>query len=306
VGAHQRGPAAGLHGGVEPLQEASVVCCQPRRRGPRPRTWSQRGRCGLPKRLDPCPSLGERLGAWPIAVAVSPKIRDHRLNRYPAITVSHVNTSVRRAETAVYFDSKVVTLRRSRSSAPAWLATLLLILALSRLLLLEEAKPDRRMYPKVPTPQGLLPPEKKYLEWVNSYVSWLVRSARESQIRYNVLLYTGGISALLMPFALYLELPTLVPMVLALIAAASQFLQAAGQHQRLYVLCHAQASKIQRARRDFSFDTREDASSWALRERYNEFRETVEGIKAEYGDELMKVRGQPAPQPEIPAVQSRP
>jgi hypothetical protein len=39
-GAHRRVQQRGLRGGVEPLQEASVVCCQPRRRRPRPRTWS--------------------------------------------------------------------------------------------------------------------------------------------------------------------------------------------------------------------------------------------------------------------------
>lgn len=185
--------------------------------------------------------------------------------------------------------------RRRRSQV---VSTFFLLILLPRLLLTEEARPDRRMYPAVPSPDGLLPQEKEYMDWVDNYVPWLIRVARTHLIRHQVLMYTSGISALAIPLAIALQSSSWIPASLAFIAAVSQFAQVGGQDQKLYILHHEQASKIQKARRDFSFDTTVDGYQPNMRNRFNTFRQTVEKIKEESGVQTLRIRGQEPPQME--------
>ncbi|MGI9062773.1 MAG: hypothetical protein ACR2FQ_02990 [Pseudonocardiaceae bacterium] len=167
---------------------------------------------------------------------------------------------------------------------------------LLRLLLVEEMRPDPKMYPKVHSPRGLLPEETEYIDYLDEYILWLVKLARKHGIWHNVLTYTSGISALAIPFALTLMAPGWVPASLALLTAVGQFVQASGQNQKLSMISHEQASRIQRAKRDFGFGAATTAYDTDLRERFKTFRQTVEQIKEESGIHVFRIRGQEPPQ----------
>jgi hypothetical protein len=179
--------------------------------------------------------------------------------------------------------------RRRRSRI---VTSLLIVALLPHVLRTEEASPSPRAYPKVPAPDGLLPDEQKYMDWVDDYVPWLVRVARRHLIRHQILMYASGISALAIPLAIALRAPDWTPAGLAFIAAVGQFAQAAGQDQKLYILHHEQASKIQKARRDFGFDTTAGGYPQNIRERFNRFRQTVEQTKHDSGVQTLRIKGQ--------------
>jgi hypothetical protein len=68
---------------------------------------------------------------------------------------------------------------------------------LVRLLLTEQSWPDRKMFSKARSPNGLTPEEKRYMEWLqHDYVQWLIQTARGHLIKYKILMYVSGISAL--------------------------------------------------------------------------------------------------------------
>jgi len=174
---------------------------------------------------------------------------------------------------------------------------LAMLTVLLRLILAEQSSPDPRMFKEVPPPNGLLDQEKLYLDWVNEYVPWLVRCARNHLIRYRAVMYAAAIAGLAITPAIAVDAPTWVPAAFGFITAVGQFVLISGQDQKLYLLCHEQAVRIQRARRDFSFDIDEPGDAWRARRRYQEFRRAVETIKDDYGTQIFRIRGQEPPRP---------
>jgi hypothetical protein len=153
------------------------------------------------------------------------------------------------------------------------------------------------MYPQVPPPDGLLEEEKEYLTWLDSYVRWLVKVARSHQRRFAGLTVASGLSALAISPVVAVRAPVWISACLGFIAAACQFMLVTWQDQKLYVLNHEQSVRLQRLRRDFSFDTESPRDSWNMRRRFTEFRKAVEKIKEDGGSQVFRIRGQEPPQP---------
>jgi hypothetical protein len=80
------------------------------------------------------------------------------------------------------------------------------------------------------------------------------------------------------------------------ITAGGQFVLVASQDQKLYLLCHEQAVRFQRACRDFGFDSDAPDAAWSMRRRYREFRQSVEAIREDYGARMFRLKGQEPPQ----------
>ncbi|MEU1124538.1 hypothetical protein ABZ371_13465 [Streptomyces sp. NPDC005899] len=193
---------------------------------------------------------------------------------------------------------------RSRISGLVGLPVIVLgvAVALFRTLLLEEARPVPGMHPRVPPPDGLLERENEYVAWLDSYVSWLVRVARSHRRRFVVLTCASGLSALAISPAVAVRAPVWIPAALGFVTAACQFLLVIGQDQKLYLLMHEQSVKLQKMRRDFGFDTEPTQDSWMMRRRFTEFRQAVEKIKEDYGQQIFRIRGQEPPPPPQTAI----
>jgi hypothetical protein len=167
---------------------------------------------------------------------------------------------------------------------------------LFRTLALEEARPAPSMYPRVAPPPSLLKREKEYLAWLDGYVQWLVSEARSRMLRHRTVLFTAGFAALALPPAVALDAPKWAYVALSTIQGLCVFVQVASHDQKLYLLHHEQSCRLQRLRRDFSFDTSTARGDWDMRLRFKEFREAVERVKEEYGARVFEVRGKEPPQ----------
>lgn len=167
---------------------------------------------------------------------------------------------------------------------------------LFRTLALEEASPAPSMYPRVSPPPSLIKREKEYLAWLDEYVQWLVSEARGHRLRHRVVLFTAGFAALALTPAVALDAPKWVYVLLGFIQSACVFMQVAGHDQKLYLLCHEQSCKLQKLRRDFSFDTSSTHADRDMRTRFREFREAVERVKEDSGAQIFEIRGKEPPQ----------
>jgi hypothetical protein len=87
-----------------------------------------------------------------------------------------------------------------------------------------------------------------------------------------------------------------MPAILAFVTAVTQFLQVVDQDQKLYILNHQQACEIEKIVREFASDTTAIGINLDMRQRFAEFRRTVEQIKEKYGDQIFRARGQEPPQ----------
>jgi len=105
----------------------------------------------------------------------------------------------------------------------------------------------------------------------------------------------SGFSALAVPLVVAVSAPAWVSALLGCIAAAGQFAQGLFHDREQGHLAHQLAIKLQKALRDFNTDV-DESDDWQVRERFKRFRETFEGIKEEYGSEIMKIRAQDPPQ----------
>ncbi|MCS0636806.1 hypothetical protein NX801_14275 [Streptomyces sp. LP05-1] len=194
---------------------------------------------------------------------------------------------------------------RNRISALVFLPVTILATAaaLRGTLLFEEVRITPRMYPRVPPPDGpdLTEREKEYLDWLDSYVSWLVRVARSHQRCYTALMCASGFSSLAVSFVLVVRAPIWAPALLTFLAGAGQLLLANMRNQKLSLTIHEQSVRLQRLRRDFAFaePARDDR---AARKRFTEFREAVERIKEDYGTRAFGIRGQEPIQPPLPTA----
>jgi hypothetical protein len=167
---------------------------------------------------------------------------------------------------------------------------------LVRIVLAEEAMTSRSHFPAVSRPEGLRAQDKEYLTWVERFISWKSHSAQTRLWRYYAMMITAALSALGVSLVIALSLPNWVPAALGFVSSGALVVQLILQDQKLGMVDHTTAVRVQKALREFRFGLDED-DSWATRQRFEEFRKTVESIKEREGAKSLKIMGAEPPLP---------
>ena len=174
---------------------------------------------------------------------------------------------------------------------------LVLLTALARALLAEEALPTQRAFRRYEPVKDLSVAEKEYIEWAQDFIHQVMRSARSRAIRSKAMIIISALSALAVTVTVG-RTPALVPALLGLVSAAGQAVEGVSRDREQAHLSHQMAVKLQRVLREFHTAVGRDLERNQGRQAgtlFDAFQRRFEEIKESEGAEILKVRGQEPP-----------
>jgi hypothetical protein len=170
------------------------------------------------------------------------------------------------------------------------LTSLALGILLPQMLLAEEGSSKSNYFRPVPRPGGLLKHEKEYLDWVEGYIADRRQTANARLRRYYATMITAASSIALQLPATALSWPTPIRTALAVVSSVALAVHFVVRDQKLGVIDLTIASDLQKMLRQFRYavDQHEVVD---MRQRFEQFRSTVEEIKKIKGERSLEIMG---------------